>query len=110
MQRREFIGLIGTLACSCPRPGYTQTNIGLPLVGVLIPATEEFAQDRITALRKGLQEEGLTEGTNYSLAARFAEGDLNRLLQLAKELGALKPRVIVVVGVGINAVRQPFPE
>jgi ABC-type uncharacterized transport system substrate-binding protein len=41
---------------------------------------------------------------------RFAEGDMNRIPELARELGALKPRVIVVVGAGIDAVRRPFPE
>ena len=32
---------------------------------------------------------------------RQAEGDLNRVPQLARELGALKPRVIVTVGYGV---------
>jgi putative tryptophan/tyrosine transport system substrate-binding protein len=112
MQRREFIGLIGTAALSFPRPGYAQTKTDLPVVGLLLlqkPDTA-VAKDRITALRKGLQEAGFIEGTNYSLAVRFAEGDLNRLPQLARELGALNPRVIVVVGTGIDAVRRPFPE
>jgi putative ABC transport system substrate-binding protein len=71
----------------------------LPIVGLLLnykPDTT-IAKERITALRKGLQEAGFIEGTNYSLAVRFAEGDLSRWPQLAKELAALKPRVIVSV-------------
>jgi putative tryptophan/tyrosine transport system substrate-binding protein len=82
------------------------------MVGLLLlqkPDTTA-AKERITTLRKGLQEEGFVEGANYSLAVRFAGGDLTRLLQLARELGALNPRVIVVVGTGIDAVRRPFPE
>ena len=81
------------------------------MVGLLLlpkPDTTN-AKERLTALRKGLQEAGFIEGTNYSLAVRFAEGDLNRVPQLAMELGALNPRVIVVVGFGIDAVRRPFP-
>lgn len=114
MRRREFIGLIGTAALSFPRPGYAQTKADLPLVGLLssIKFDTTFAKDRVAALRKGLQEEGFVEGTNYSLAMRFSEGDSNRMPQLARELGALNPRVIVVVGAGggIDAVRQSFPE
>ena len=111
MRRREFIGLIGTAALSLPRPGYTQTKTDLPVVGLLL-STADNAQSkvRIAALRKGLQEAGFIEGTNYSLAVRFAKGDYNRLPQLGMELGALNPRVIVVVGGGIDAVHRPFPE
>ena len=78
MQRREFIGLLGATVLSLPRPGYAQTNAGLPLVAVLMP----FKQDgdyRIAALRQGLQETGFIEGTNYSLAVRYGEGDYSRM-------------------------------
>jgi len=64
MQRREFIGLIGATALSFPQPGYAQTNTSLPLVGFLAPSNQdsEFARRVIAAFRKGLQEEGFTEG------------------------------------------------
>jgi putative tryptophan/tyrosine transport system substrate-binding protein len=110
MQRREFIGLIGTAALSFPRPGYAQTKTDLPVVGLLLPQKADTGKDRVTALRKGLQEEGFIEGTNYSLAVRFAEGDLNRVPQLARDLGALTPRVFVVVGVGVDPSRRSFPD
>src|SRR5258705_6703891 len=111
MHRREFIGLIGTAALSSPRLGYTQTETYLPVVGLLL-STADNAQSkvRIAAIRKGVQEAGFMEGTNYALAVRFAEGDYNRLPQLGMELGALNPSVIVVVGGGIDAVHRPFPE
>ncbi len=112
MRRREFIGLI-TAASSIPRPGHAQTKTELPVVGLLVSFKSETdtTKARVAALRKGLQEEGFVEGRNYSLAMRFAEGDFNRMPQLARELGALNPRVIVVVGAGgIDAVRRSFPE
>src|SRR5258706_14965999 len=87
MQRRDFLGLIGATALSIPRPGYAQSKTDMPLVGLLVlqkPDTTA-ARDRITALRKGLQEEGLTEGTNYSLAVRFSEGDMRRYPQFAPQ-------------------------
>ena len=97
MKRREFIGLIGTAALSFSRPGYAQNKTDLPMVGLLLPLKSDAtnAKDRITALRKGLQEAGFIEGTNYSLAVRFAEGNPLRYPQLAKELGALKSQVCV---------------
>ena len=98
MRRREFIGLIGTAALSFPRPGYAETKTDLPVIGLLITQKSDttVAKDKITALRKGLQEEGFIEGANYSLAVRSAEGVLSRWPRLAGELGALKPRVIVM--------------
>jgi putative ABC transport system substrate-binding protein len=112
MRRRQFIGLIGTTALSFPRPGYAQTKTDLPVVGVLLMSKPDTtaAKDRITALRKGLQEAGFVEGTNYSLAVRFAEGDFNRLPQLARELGARNPRVFVTVGFGSAPAQRTSPE
>jgi putative ABC transport system substrate-binding protein len=105
MLRREFIGLLGATALSLPRPGYAQTNAGLPLVAVLMP----FKQDddyRIAALRKGLQETGFIEGTNYSLAVRYGEGDYSRIPQQAMDLAALNPRVFVTLGFGVGPNRN----
>ena len=71
MRRREFIGLTGTAALSCcSRLGYAQTKAALPVVGLglLLKSDSPIAKERILALRKGLQEEGFVEGTNYSLA------------------------------------------
>jgi putative tryptophan/tyrosine transport system substrate-binding protein len=112
MRRREFIGLMGTAALIYPRPGHAQTKTDVPLVGLLMPlkSKTEAADARVAALRKGLQEEGFIEGTNYSLAMRFAEGDFSRLPQLASELGGLKPRVLVIVGTGIVTVHRSFPD
>ena len=112
MQRREFIGLIGAAAVSFPRPGYAQTNTDLPVVGLLLlqKLDNPIVNSRIAALRQGLQEAGFIEGTNYSLAVRFADGNPLRYPQLAKELGALKSRVIVAVGFLNDAVLQSIPD
>ena len=67
MRRREFIGLMGAAALGFPRAGYAQTSAGLPLVGVLSPAKQdsELARQILPAVRKGLQEEGLTREALY---------------------------------------------
>jgi putative ABC transport system substrate-binding protein len=112
MRRREFMGLIGAAALSFPRSGYAQTKTDLPVVGFLLgqKSDSKIGKDRVAALRKGLQEGGLIEGTNYSLAVRFAEGDVNRFPQLLMELGALKPRVIVTAGYASRNFSQLVPD
>ncbi len=100
MKRREFMGLLGSAALSFPRAGYAESKTGLRVVGLLLPLKSDttFSKEKLAAVRKGLQEAGFVEGTNYSLAVRFAEGDVSRYAQLAKELGALNAGVIVVAG------------
>jgi putative tryptophan/tyrosine transport system substrate-binding protein len=113
MRRREFIGLVGSAAAlNFLRPGYAQTKTDLPVVGFLLPAKLDTTagKERISDLRKGLQEGGYIEGTNYSLAVRSTGGDSNSVPQIARELGALTPRVFVVVGSGVDAIRRAFPE
>jgi hypothetical protein len=94
MQRREFIGLIGyggvaTGICA------DQERFAGNRAFAAAKSDTTFAKDGITALRKGLQEAGFIEGANYSLTLRFAEGNLSRYLEFAKELSALNARVIV---------------
>jgi putative ABC transport system substrate-binding protein len=115
MKRRNFLGLMGATALCISRPGYAQTKAQMPLVGFLLGRRSDnaIAKDQIAALRKGLQDEGFIEGTSYSLALRFAEGDmLGRYPQFARELAALNARVIVFLGAlyGISDFRRSFQE
>ena len=110
MRRREFLKLIGATTVGLPIAASAQAASDLPLVGVLVPGPEEFARLRIEALREGLRQEGFVEGKNYSFAMRFANGDFARLPSLAKELGALKPRLIVASANAATVVHQVVPE
>jgi putative ABC transport system substrate-binding protein len=112
MKRRQFISLVGG-AAALPLKALAQRGAAnLPLVAVLIPFTEDLATERTTALRLGLKQAGLVEGTDYALTLRFANGDWSRLPELAKELAAFKPRVFVVVasGTAIAAARKEAPD
>ena len=108
MRRREFLKFSGAAAFALPRPAFAQKD--LPLVAVLVPGTAKLANDRLMALRKGLQEAGLAEGVNYTIALRFADGVFDRLPGLALELAALKPRVIVASAAASTAVHKVAPE
>ena len=112
MRRRAFIGLLGTAVLSIPRPGYSETRTNLPVVGLLLPPKLDTtrAKERISDVRKGFLEAGYIEGTNYSLEVRSTGADLNRVAQIAKEFVVLAPRLFIVVGSGIDVIRQTFPE
>ncbi|MCP4621250.1 MAG: hypothetical protein GY844_33025 [Bradyrhizobium sp.] len=69
-----------------------------------------MANDRVVAIRKGMQEAGLSEGVNYAFAVRHADGVFDRLPALALELAALKPRVIVASAAAAVAAHKTLPE
>ena len=64
-------------------------------VGFLTPGATSSAVTRRAALRSGLRALGYVEGTNLVIDFRAAEGKRERLAELAAELMALKPDVLV---------------
>src|SRR5262245_57093250 len=57
--------------------------------------------------RQGLRELGYVEGRNIIIEARFAEGNLERLPELARELAALNVNVMFVAGdQGLRAAKE----
>jgi putative ABC transport system substrate-binding protein len=70
-------------------------------IGVLVSGTASINAARDEALRSGLREFGYEEGKNIVLTYRYGEGKTDRLPQLAKELVAEKPDVIVVGGTAV---------
>jgi putative tryptophan/tyrosine transport system substrate-binding protein len=77
------------------------------LIEEVSPLSRAAATPNVGAFRKGLRDLGHVEGRNIALELRFAEGIPSRLPQLATELVALKPDVIVVGSVsGILATRD----
>jgi putative ABC transport system substrate-binding protein len=109
MRRRQFIGFLGGTVIVWPCRSLTQNDLDLPLVAVLVAATEEMAQDRIGALRTGLREEGFVEGKHHALAVRYGEGDPRRFPQLVKDLDVQKPRVFVATANVVKVVHDLLP-
>jgi putative ABC transport system substrate-binding protein len=108
MRRRDILGLPGGLALVVAWPALAQQE--LPLVAVLVPGTEALANSRAAAIRQGLRESGLAEGVDYALAVRYADGAFDRLPDLALELAALKPRVIIASAAAAVAVHKTVPD
>jgi putative ABC transport system substrate-binding protein len=77
----------------------------LPVIGYLEPISGDSATNavNVAAFRKGLAEQGFIEGENCRIEFRYADGDLDRLSGLAKDL--IDSNVAVLVTSTPNAAR-----
>jgi ABC-type uncharacterized transport system substrate-binding protein len=64
-------------------------------IGLLVAPAPSFYSSRIEAFRQALRALGYVEGKNISIEYRYAEGNLNRLPDLAAELVRLQVELIV---------------
>ena len=76
----------------------------VPRIGYPKPGSVPYASARTEAIRQSLRELGYVEGKNIVIEHRYAEGNLDRLPELAAELVRLKVDIIVAAG-GINVIR-----
>jgi ABC-type uncharacterized transport system substrate-binding protein len=97
IRRRDFIAAAGSTAVAWPHATNAQQPERMRRIGVLAPLAENDSEGRtrITALRKGLQDFGWTEGRNIRVEYRSTAGDSDRARAHAAELVALKPDVMV---------------
>jgi putative ABC transport system substrate-binding protein len=87
-----------------PLAAQAQPRGKIPLVGVLRPTSPT---DPLTeAFRQGLHDLGYVEGHNIRLEYRFAEGQYERLPELAAELVRLPVDVLVTDGPGAVAAKH----
>ena len=106
------VGCIVTLALSilaAPLAANAQKPGKIPLVGVLQGGQAPDPSDPgdvLNAFRQGLRALGYVEGQNIAMAHRFAEGQFERLPELAAELVHLKVDVIVTGGPAAVRVAQ----
>src|SRR5262249_668641 len=91
MKRRAFIALLGGAAAALPQVAHTQAK--RPLVGYLAAAAAAAVVRSATSL--GFLNGLRGQCQDFDLAQRFADGFLERLPALAKELVALKPDVLL---------------
>lgn len=67
-------------------------------IGYLAVSTASAHAPRVAALRQGLRERGYVEGQNIVLEFRYAEGNSDRLQELAADLVRLKVDAMVTTG------------
>ena len=109
MRRREFIGILGSLALSFPTNARAQRADRTRRVGVILALAEADpeAQSRIQAFRFGLRDLDWLEGRNIHIDYRYSTGDPVQIKEQAKELVSLAPDVIVGNGTPVLiALRQ----
>lgn len=95
MRRRHFIAfMLGTAMT----PLAARAQMPVPVIGYLGSASAEPWAARLKAFRQGLREAGFEEGRNVAVEYRWAEGHLDRLPQLARELVARNVAVLVAPG------------
>ena len=96
MRARTLAGLVFLLAIASAGPPIdAQPAARIPKIGYLATATQGTIGHLIAAFRQGLRELGYVEGKTVILEVRLAEGAVERLPPLARELVALKPDIIV---------------
>jgi putative ABC transport system substrate-binding protein len=73
----------------------------MPVIGFLDPRSPGTMEELLRAFRQGLKDTGYVEGENVAIVYRFAEGQFDRLSELAVEL--VHRRVNVITASAIAA-------
>jgi putative tryptophan/tyrosine transport system substrate-binding protein len=99
MKRREVIRfLLGTVIISpLSARGQTQEPASR-LIGFLSSRSARESRDVVAAFHRGLRESGYVEGPRLTVEYRWADGQYDRLPELAAELVRHGLRVLVAVG------------
>jgi putative ABC transport system substrate-binding protein len=93
MRRRDFIKGIAGSAVAWPLATHAQQS-AIPVVGFIRPTRADESGQLVAAVRQGLRESGYTSD-KVIIEARWANGQMERLPNLAAELVTLKVAAIV---------------
>jgi putative ABC transport system substrate-binding protein len=99
MKRREFLGLVGSVA-AWPLTAHAQQGERMRRIGVLLPAAADDAEFQawVGAFLQALAQLGWTIGRNVRIDTRWATTNAAEIRRHAAELAALAPDVILASG------------
>src|SRR5437762_6472744 len=97
MNRRDTLVALLAFSAAQGMPS-AQVQRPVPRIGFLISETLSGQTGRVDALRAGLGDRGYVEGKNIAVEVRSADGEYDRLPELAAQLVKLKVDVIVAFG------------
>src|SRR5918996_4909776 len=89
---------VGAMLFALSFPTEAQKVKRVPRIGILAGQSPSAASSRVEAFRKGVVELGYTEGKNIAIEYRYADGQLERLPDLAAEIVHLEVDVILALG------------
>jgi putative ABC transport system substrate-binding protein len=106
VKRREFIALLGGAAASSlswPLPALAQQQ-KVPTVGWLNSGASSGREHLLAAFRQGMSEAGFVDGRNVAIEYRWAEGQYERLPELAVDLARRGVAVIAATGGTVSSL------
>jgi ABC-type uncharacterized transport system substrate-binding protein len=106
LDRRTFVGVFGGGLVIARSVAEAQPAAKVYRVGFLLGATAESVASLFSAFDEGLRALGYIEGRNLVFERRYADGNMERLPELAAELVRLRVDVIVTgTNIHVAAVR-----